>query len=34
MEGKTKILTELSDLRSLDGSSIDSENEFQQKKAG
>jgi hypothetical protein len=34
MEGKTKILTELSDPRNLDGSPIDSENEFNQKKAG
>jgi hypothetical protein len=34
MEGKTKILTKLSDPRSLDGSPTDSKNEFNQKKAG
>jgi hypothetical protein len=34
MEGKPKILTELSDPGSLDGSPTDSENEFDQDKAG
>jgi hypothetical protein len=34
MERKTKNLTELSDPGSLDGSPTDSENEFDQNKAG